>query len=122
MKFQSNFLSPERAKGASKLKLSILALSIALIASAASLSKAASFRAASQQPELVLDKTSVDYGEIFRGEELLTVFRVRNAGQQLLQISETPLLPSKQMVSLSSLEPARALVPVSASLLIPSPT
>ena len=122
MKFQSNLLSPEPTKGTSRLKLSMLALSIALAASAASASKAASFKVAGQQPEVVLDKTSVDYGEIFRGEELLTLFRVRNAGQQILQISETPLLPSKQTISAYFRESRRALVPVSASLLIPSPT
>lgn len=122
MKFQSNLLSPELPKGASKLKLSMLALSIALVVSAASPSKAASFKTASQQPELALDKTSVDYGEIFAGEELLTSFRVSNAGQQILQISETPLLPSKQTVSAYFRESTRVLVPVTASLLIPSPT
>ncbi len=122
MNFQLNLLSSEPPRVTNKPKLSILALAIALVASAASASKAASFKIAGQQPEVVLDKTSVDYGEIFRGEELLTLFRVSNAGQQILQISETPLLPSKQTVSAYFRESRRALVPVSASLLIPSPT
>lgn len=95
--------------------LSLLALSLALAASA-------SEAAAMQQPALVLDKTSIDYGEIFRGEEIIPVFRVRNAGEEPLQISETPLLPSKQRVAAHFREPGRALLPVAASLFAPPPT
>lgn len=99
--------------------LSLLALSIALAASA---SKAASFAAATQQPSVALDKTSIDYGEIFKGEELMAVFRVRNTGQEPLQLSETPVLPTKQTVGAYFREPGRRLTPVAASLLTPPPT
>ncbi|HYP26004.1 MAG TPA: hypothetical protein VE262_04730 [Blastocatellia bacterium] len=123
MKSQANLSSLGRAEGA--VRPSLLARSTALAALiylAVLLAPAppAASGAATQQPEVVLDKTSIDYGEIFQGEELLTLFRVRNAGQELLQLSETPLLPSKQAASFreSRLGP----LPVSASLLIPSPT
>jgi len=124
MKSQPNLLSLQRAEGAGRL--SLLARSAALIAliylavSSAPASLSAAPKIAGQQPEVALDKTSIDYGEIFQGEELLTLFRVRNAGQELLQISETPLLPSKQTASFQGSR--RRPLPVSASLLIPSPT
>ena len=133
MKSQSNLLSLERGEGADRPSLfarsAALAALIYLVILAAPASAAAP-RIARQQPEVSLDKTSIDYGEIFQGEELLTLFRVRNTGQDLLQISETPLLPSKQTAALreASLQEAslqesrRGILPVSASLLIPSPT
>jgi len=105
-----------------KVQLNLLALSIVLAALVASASKADSLAVSLQQPALLLDKTFIDYGDVFKGEELMSVFRVRNTGQEPLQISETPLLPTKQTVAASFQGPRRALLPVAASLLTPTPT
>jgi hypothetical protein len=57
-------------------------------------------KGASLLPEFVIDKTLHDFGEVFAGEEVYSVFTVTNAGNAPLELSDKPLLATRPSVSL----------------------
>jgi hypothetical protein len=72
-----------------------------------------------QLPQLVIDSTKHDFGEVFAGEELEHIFTVRNVGTVPLELSQTASLvgrsngspgPSVRRVSFSDFAPVAAFV------------
>lgn len=63
----------------------LLPLALSLPARAASSSRP-------DAPEVVMDMTKRDFGEVFAGEELQQVFLVRNAGTKPLELSQKSTL------------------------------
>ena len=51
-------------------------------------------------PEFVIDKTHHDFGEVFAGEEIQSLFIVNNRGNAPLELSDKPLLATRPTVSL----------------------
>ena len=51
-------------------------------------------------PVFVIDKTSHDFGEVFAGEEIQSLFIVNNTGNAPLELSDKPLLATRPSVSL----------------------
>ncbi len=51
-------------------------------------------------PEFVIDKTHHDFGEVFAGEEIQSLFLVNNMGNAPLELSDKPLLATRPTVSL----------------------
>lgn len=43
-------------------------------------------------PQLAIDRTRHNFGEVFTGEIISTSFRVRNLGTKALELSDRPLL------------------------------
>ncbi len=54
---------------------------------------AASQKHGTPQPELLMERTRHDFGEVFAGEVLTCVFNVRNGGGRALELSELGLPP-----------------------------
>lgn len=50
-------------------------------------------------PRLVIDRTQHNFGEIFVGEILSTVFRVQNLGTKALELSDRPILTPRRVSS-----------------------
>lgn len=46
----------------------------------------------SQAPELSLEKSRHDFGEVFAGEDLIAAFWIRNLGSKALELSDRPLI------------------------------
>ncbi|HXG63614.1 MAG TPA: hypothetical protein VNO70_00815 [Blastocatellia bacterium] len=89
---------------------------LALLA-AESESRAGTPRAHAASPELSLDKTRHDFGDVFAGEELTAAFQVTNRGDAPLRLSETPLPivgSSRWQPSPEMLQGMRRLIPVAA--------
>ncbi|HJZ68031.1 MAG TPA: hypothetical protein VKF81_07915 [Blastocatellia bacterium] len=57
-------------------------------------------------PEIVMDKTERNYGEVFAGEELEAAFVVRNVGTKPLSLSEKSDLSATQRSSRNALTTA----------------
>ena len=57
-------------------------------------------KGASRLPQLVIDKTLHDFGEVFAGEEIYSTFTVTNLGDAVLELSDKPLLVTRPSVSL----------------------
>ena len=51
-------------------------------------------------PEFVIDKTHHNFGEVFAGEEIQSLFIVNNTGNAPLELSDKPLLATRPTVSL----------------------
>jgi hypothetical protein len=87
----------------------------------------ATSQAAPAHPEVVLDVTRRDYGEVFAGEELDFPFNILNAGKAPLELMQRALssrastpAPSLAVRLLHGAEPRYSLVPVTARLAAPS--
>lgn len=51
-------------------------------------------------PEVVIESTRHDFGEVFVGEELMHVFVVRNTGAAVLELSQTRILGIRRPTSI----------------------
>jgi hypothetical protein len=73
-------------------------------------------------PEFVIDKTSYDFGEVFAGEEMHSLFTVNNTGNAPLELSDKPLLATRPTVSLYRRPPGGDSLPLRrASAFRPAP-
>lgn len=52
---------------------------------------------ADNAPQLAIDRTSHDFGDVFVGEILSTVFRVRNLGAKALELSDRPIITPRRV-------------------------
>jgi len=48
------------------------------------------------KPQLVIEETRFDFGEVFKGEALTHTFRFRNNGDAELQLNDAEVLPQKK--------------------------
>jgi hypothetical protein len=84
--------------------------------------KGAEQKSARPLPEFVIDKTLQDFGEVFAGEELYSIFNVKNVGNAPLELSDKPLLVTRPSVSLYRRSPGLDSLPLStASAFRPAP-
>lgn len=83
----------------------------ALVCSAKS---ANGFSYAVSPPQLVIDKTRHDFGEVFTGEQLSQVFLARNVGSSPLELSATPILPARPVGASLRLSPGESFPRVAA--------
>jgi hypothetical protein len=80
--------SPSYARQAGTRRLAARVLTVvAGIALLAAASSASSPRESAASPELVIESTRRDFGEVFIGEELNQVFTFRNAGTAPLELT-----------------------------------
>ena len=78
------FLCPQRARSAwLVVNVFTLFVGIALLAAASNASPA---DRSGEAPELVIESTRKDFGEVFVGEELDQIFTVRNVGTKPLEL------------------------------------
>jgi len=69
-------------------------------------------------PELVIDGTKRDFGDVFAGEELVQVFPIRNAGSVPLELAEKStttgfgLPSSREFIKTVSFNPNARAVPI----------
>jgi hypothetical protein len=74
--------------------------------------------AQTRAPELVIDGTKRDFGDVFAGEELVQVFTIRNAGSVPLELAEksattgSNLPSSRELVKTVSFNPSALAVPI----------
>lgn len=69
---------------------------------------------AADAPRLVIERTRHNFGDVFTGEILSIVFRVRNLGTRQLELSEHPILTPRRVSA-----PASELAPTKAVLISP---
>ena len=86
-------MSAERSGGIVRRFFAATAV-LALVLTSVSPARAASQLSAGV-PQLVVDNIRHEFGEVFAGEDLMHVFRVRNIGTAPLELSETPVLGNR---------------------------
>jgi len=101
----------------SKRALVIVALYLAAVPglAASAKQKGAEQKSARPLPEFVIDKTLHDFGEVFAGEELYSIFNITNVGNAPLELSDKPLLVTRPSVSLYRRSPGLASLQLSAA-------
>jgi len=100
----------------------ILALYLAALPGLAAGQTGAEQKSASRLPLLVIDKTLHDFGEVFAGEEIYSIFNVSNTGNAPLELSDKPLLAPRPTLSFYRRSPGNHYLPLrTASAFRPAP-
>lgn len=103
-------------------KLASLVVAIYLVGLPTPAAGQAGQKGESRLPQLVIDKTLHDFGEVFAGEEIHSTFTVTNIGNAPLELSDRPLLVTRPAVSSYRRSPGDYLLPLrKASAFRPAP-
>ncbi len=94
------------------------ALSLFFVAVAVFFISTSTIKAQTRAPELIIDGTQRDFGDVFVGEELMHVFSVRNNGPVPLELAEksattrSSLPSSRELIKTVSFNPSAQAVPI----------
>lgn len=103
-KTQTNIHAISRAQ---KAALSLFFVTVAFFFISTS-----NIKAQARAPELVIESTKRDFGDVFAGEELVQVFMIRNAGSVPLELAERSattglsLTSSRELIKTVSFNPS----------------
>ena len=74
-------------------------------------------------PQLIVEKTRHDFGEVFAGEDISHAFMIRNNGAVPLELGDRPfLMPRASKVSVRTISADPVLIPSSAIFRVPAPS
>jgi len=94
------------------------ALSLVFVAGAVFFISTSTIKAQTRAPELIIDGTKHDFGDVFVGEEVMHVFSVRNDGSVPLELAEksattrSSLPSSRGLIKTVSFNPSAQAVPI----------
>ena len=94
------------------------ALSLVFVTFAVFFISTSTIKAQARAPEVILDSTKRDFGDVFAGEELVHVFSIRNDGPVPLELAEKSVttgrgLPSSRgLIKTVSFNPSKQAVPI----------
>ena len=87
-------------------------MSLFLVTMAVFFISTSTVKAQARAPELMIDSTEHDFGDVFVGEELMHVFSVRNAGPVPLELAEKSVTTGRGLPSLRELIKPVSFAPV----------
>ncbi|HKS41445.1 MAG TPA: hypothetical protein VJX74_12600 [Blastocatellia bacterium] len=94
------------------------ALSLFFVTVAVFFISTSNIEAQTRAPELVIESTKRDFGDVFAGEELVQVFPIRNTGSIPLELAEKStttglrLPSSRELIKTVSFNPSAQAVPI----------